>query len=97
MRNETFVLFGLIILGGALLSRWVTVFGVAIASVGLGVALGLAAYGGFLPVTQALTCWALFQVAYGVTVVMLDAPARKSMLIAAGLMTRDDERSGRQD
>lgn len=97
MLNETFVLFGLIILGGALLSRWVTVFGVAIASVGLGVALGLAAYGGLLPVTQALTCWALFQVAYGVTVVLLDAPARKSMLIAAGLMTREDERSGRQD
>lgn len=97
MRNETFVLFGLIILGGALLSRWVTVFGVAIASVGLGVALGLAAYGGFLPFTQALICWGLFQVAYGVTVVMLDAPARKSMLIAAGLIAGKDETPGRPD
>lgn len=97
MRSEIIVLYGLVILGGALLSRWVTVFGVAIASVGLGVTLGLASYGGLVPFFHALVCWALFQIAYGVTVVMLDAPARKSMLVATGLMPRGDKRSGSPD
>ena len=97
MRSETFVLYGLVILGGAILSRWVTVYGVAIASIGLGVTLGLAAYSGLVPFVHALVCWALFQVAYGVSVVLLDAPARKSMLIAAGLIPRTDKRPGNTD
>lgn len=97
MRNETLVFYGLIILGGAFLSRWVTVFGVAIASVGLGVVLGVAAYGGFVPVLHALVGWALFQIAYGVSVVAFDAAARRSVLVAAGLMPKEEPRSGRKD
>jgi hypothetical protein len=73
------VLYGLIVVGGVTLSRWVTVFGVAIASVGLGLLLGVAAYQGYVPVVHALSAWALFQVSYGIAVVVTDGPALRSL------------------
>jgi hypothetical protein len=79
MRYELMVLYGLIIAGGVTLSRWVTVFGVAIASIGLGVVLGIAAFQGYVPLVHALAAWALFQVSYGVAVVAMDGPALKSL------------------
>jgi hypothetical protein len=77
MRYELMVLYGLIVVGGVTLSRWVTVFGVAIASIGLGIVLAVAAYQGYVPVVHALSAWALFQVSYGVAVVVTDGPALK--------------------
>ncbi|MFO1146960.1 MAG: hypothetical protein U1E62_01185 [Alsobacter sp.] len=73
------LLYALIVLGGVSLSRWVTVFGVAIASVGLGLVLAVATYQGYVPLVHALFVWALFQVSYGVAVVVLDGPALKSL------------------
>lgn len=85
MRHELLLLYGLIIIGGALLSRWVTVFGVALASIGLGVALGAATYGGLVNPLHALGSWALFQISYGLSVVAFDGPARDSVLRFSGL------------
>jgi hypothetical protein len=79
MRYELMVLYGLIIVGGVTLSRWVTVFGVAIASIGLGIVLAVAAYQDYVPLVHALSAWALFQVSYGVAVVVADGPALKSL------------------
>lgn len=80
MRYELLLLYGLIIVGGAFLSRWVTVYGVAIASIGLGVTLGVATYGDYLPLLHALIAWALFQVSYGVAAVAFDPGARRQIL-----------------
>ena len=88
MRHELLLLYGLIIIGGALLSRWVTVFGVAIASIGLGVALGAATYGGLVSPLHALGSWALFQISYGLSIVAFDGPARHSFLKVSGLTAR---------
>jgi hypothetical protein len=80
MRYELLLLYGLIIVAGACLSRWVTVYGVALASIGLGVTLGVATYGDYLPMLHALLAWALFQVAYGVAAVAFDPGARRQVL-----------------
>jgi hypothetical protein len=80
MNEELLVLYGLIIVGGACLSRWVSVYGVAIASVGLGMGLAVATYGGYLPPLHALISWALFQIAYGIAAVLLDRKARRFVL-----------------
>lgn len=80
MQYELLVLYGLFFIGGACLSRWVTVWGVAIASIGLGMGLGVATYGGYVPAAHALASWALFQIAYGLAAVFLDRKARRYVL-----------------
>jgi hypothetical protein len=95
MRYDLMVLYGLIVVGGVTLSRWVTVFGVAIASIGLGIVLGVAAYQGYVPVVHALSAWALFQVAYGVAVVVMDGPALK--FLTKGYASRLDSGQDKAD